>query len=263
MDHPQAATDYAHGNGAGTPDPPRGPWSGFWSGLVCFVAGFIIIVVAQLAAVLVVAALAFDPPGAEQNDAITLEIAYQGDTLALGFLFSLPVIIAMLAFVVKVRHGQPFFDYLGLRPIEGMVLARWLLYAVVFFTAVYVSDLVFQRPLIPEWMQTAYVTANYPWLFFIGVAVFGPISEELLYRGYIIKVWAASAVGPVPGTVLLSLLWAAIHMQYDLYDMFWIVLMGVILCVSRLRTDSIVPALIVHMSWNTAGIVLLLLYTSA
>ena len=235
-------------------------WSGFWSGLIWFIAGFACIVVSQTAAVFVVAVLETNRFGTELSRERITELTIEGDALSFAFLFLLPMITAMLAFVVKRRRRQPFLEYLGFRPVEKTVLAKWVLYTIVFFAAAYVCDRIFSRPLIPEWMLTAHGTANYPLLFYFSVAVLGPISEELLYRGYIIRVWAESAAGPVFSTALLSLMWAGIHLQYDSYDMIWIFLMGVILCASRLRTNSIIPALIIHLSWNTVGLVMLILY---
>jgi membrane protease YdiL (CAAX protease family) len=235
-------------------------WSGFWSGFIWFIVGFVCIAASQIAAIAVLAVLEVIQFGAELSEERMEEIALDGDALAFAFLFSLPMIVAILAFVVKIRRRKPFFDYLGIRPVEKKVLAIWLLYAVGFFVAALVCDRIFSRPPIPEWMLTAYISADYPWLFFISVAVLAPLSEELLYRGYIIRVWAESISGPVVGTVLLSLMWAAIHLQYGLYDMTWIFFMGIILCVSRLRTNSIVPAFIIHAAWNTVSLVILVLY---
>jgi membrane protease YdiL (CAAX protease family) len=222
--------------------------------------GFVCIVASQFAAIIALGALEIVQFGTELSEERIKELAFDGDALAFAFLFILPMIVAILAFVVKIRRRQSFFDYLGIRQVEKKALAIWLLYGIVFLIAAYVCDRFFNRPLIPEWMLTAYDSADYPWLFFFSVAVLGPLSEEFLYRGYVIKVWAESISGPIIGTVLLSLMWAATHLQYDLYDMTWIFLMGLILCVSRLRTNSIIPAFTIHMCWNTAGLVMLVLY---
>ena len=104
---------------------------------------------------------------------------------------------------------------------------------------------------------------DYLWLLFLTIAVLAPLSEELLYRGYMMKVWAESAIGPVWGTLLVSLLWAATHLQYGLYEMAYIFVFGILLCVSRLKTDSIIPALAMHVSWNALSFIVLALFRDA
>ena len=238
-------------------------WSGFWSGLIWFAVGFICIVVTQTVAVVILAVKETIRVGAEPSEERVNELMLNGDAIALSFVLLLPIIISILAFAVKVRRKQPLFVFLGFRHVSGSVLVSWSLYAVGLIAAIIVCDRIFDRPPVSEWMLIAYDSAENIWLFWLSVALLGPISEELLYRGYIIKVWAESVIGPILASILLSMMWAATHLQYDLYDMAWVFILGVILCISRLQTNSIIPAIIMHVGLNTAGLVMLVYYRSA
>jgi uncharacterized protein len=228
-------------------------WSGFWSGLIWYAVGFICIQVSYILAGIVLIAIECARVGVELSKSRITQIFFGGDTLSIAFVFLLPVMIAMLAFVVKKRRKQPLLIYLGFRDVTKSVLASWLLIAGVLLSISFVCGKVLNRPPVPEWFLTAYSSAKMVWLFWLSVTVIGPISEELLYRGYIIKVWEKSLIGPIFGTLFLSVLWAATHLQYDFYDMAWVFIFGTVLCISRLRTKSIYPAIVMHIAWNTAS----------
>lgn len=236
-------------------------WSGFWSGVIWFILGFICLVGAQFVAIVVQAVFEVTQDSGEINEDRIAELATDGDTIGLSFLFALPIIIGIFAFVVKVRRKQPFFKFIGFQQVELKIVGIWMLYAIAFFIVVYLCDLIFNHP-SPEWMLAAYNSSDHVWLFCLSVAVFGPLAEELMFRGYIMKVWAESTIGPNIATILVSLAWAGIHLQYGLYDMTIIFGLGIILCASRLRTNSIIPAIVIHVCWNTICVIMLVLHNA-
>ena len=237
-------------------------WSGFWSGLIWFVIGYLTINVTQLVALIVMAAGETVEAGGDLSEERIAMLAVDGDVLTLGLLLTLPAFWGLIALATKGRRNQALFEFLGLRSVDSATVLRWSLYAIGLTVAIAILDTLLGRPPVPKIMLDAYSSADNLLFFCIGVAVFGPVAEELLFRGYIARVWAASRLGPTMTTVLLSLLWAGIHLQYDLYDMTWVFALGVILCLSRLQTNSIIPALIIHMGWNTVGLAVLAYYNA-
>lgn len=77
----------------------------------------------------------------------------------------------------------------------------------------------------------------------------------MLFRGYVLPTWVGSKLGVRGATLPVSVLWAAAHLQYDLYDQCWIVVLGVFLAFARLRTTSIYPPLVIHSLWNFVAMV--------
>ncbi len=83
-----------------------------------------------------------------------------------------------------------------------------------------------------------------------GVVIVAPITEELTFRGFLHRGWAASRLG-VTGTVLLtSALWAAMHQQYTAYGMFDVFMSGLVFGWIRQRSASTTPAIILHVLLN-------------
>src|SRR5258707_9294717 len=76
------------------------------------------------------------------------------------------------------------------------------------------------------------------WLLVIAFVVAAPISEEFFARGFLYRGWSESFLGP-PGAIMLSsLVWTALHLQYD-----WLILgeefsIGLLLGFHRNRFNS-------------------------
>ena len=87
--------------GSGSANERKRTWSAFWSGLIWFVVGFILIMVSQFAMIITFVALEVNRFGTELSEERIQELAFDGDVLSFGFLIILPIIVAVLAFVVK------------------------------------------------------------------------------------------------------------------------------------------------------------------
>lgn len=229
-------------------------WAGLFSGLIWLGAFFILLLVCQALALFVFMQPA-DPATEIAGPDAAAEIQFDGDALALAFALTLPATVAMLAFVVAKRRQRRFAEFLGFRPVSSRLIVFWLLTAGVLMIASYVFGALLERPSPPEWFVASYLTADYALLFVLSIALFGPISEELVVRGYVLRVWAESGLGPLAAVLLSSLLWAAIHAQYDLYDLSWIFVLGVLLGLARLTTGSILPPLLIHVCWNSVALI--------
>jgi CAAX protease family protein len=92
-------------------------------------------------------------------------------------------------------------------------------------------------------------------LFWLYLVVTAPVTEEAIFRGFLFRGWAQSGLG-VAGTLLLtSLIFAAMHMQYNLAGMVQIFGLGLLLAVVRWRSGSTVLVILMHSAWNAgAGI---------
>ena len=62
--------------------------------------------------------------------------------------------------------------------------------------------------------------------------------------------WSESKLGVGGAIVLTSFLWAAIHLQYDLYHIAMIFLFGIVLGVARHRTGSLIVPIVLHGAMN-------------
>ena len=87
-----------------------------------------------------------------------------------------------------------------------------------------------------------------------------PIAEEFIFRGYLYGVMRRF-LGRIPGIALSSLLFAAMHLH--LPSMPGLTVLAVALCLLYERTGSLWANIMVHATFNTISIVMLLIFKEA
>ena len=104
-------------------------------------------------------------------------------------------------------------------------------------------------------MRDAYVSSrnsNALVPFFIAVAVVAPITEEIVFRGFLFRGLSASFLG-VSGTLIVTLVWAGMHVQYDWFILGQIVVIGLVLGRLRWASGSTLLTIVLHMLTNLAA----------
>ena len=86
-------------------------------------------------------------------------------------------------------------------------------------------------------------------------AIFGPVSEELLFRGFMYRGLAASRLGTWGAIAVTTVLFAVIHLTSVSGEALWfhyvfVTVMGVMFGLLRARTGSLLPPMVVHSIWN-------------
>jgi membrane protease YdiL (CAAX protease family) len=92
-------------------------------------------------------------------------------------------------------------------------------------------------------------------LYAIAVVITGPVTEEAVFRGFVYRGFAASKLGPIGAVVLSSLMFTAMHVQYDLIRLGGIMISGLILGTMRAVSGSTLLTTLMHSIFN--GVVLL------
>ena len=88
-------------------------------------------------------------------------------------------------------------------------------------------------------------------LTFISICILTPISEELLFRGYILD--ALNRLhGKWPAIIISSIIFGMVH--FDPFTMGTATIGGVIYGWIRVRTGSLVPVIVAHAMWNTMAL---------
>jgi membrane protease YdiL (CAAX protease family) len=88
------------------------------------------------------------------------------------------------------------------------------------------------------------------WLAFVLAVVAAPVSEELLFRGFLYGGLAQSRIGPIGAIAVTSALWALVHIQYAWPILIQIFVYGAVFGVARWRTGSLWPSLVAHALIN-------------
>ncbi len=90
-----------------------------------------------------------------------------------------------------------------------------------------------------------------PWPLLVAGVLVAPFVEEVFFRGFVFAGFRVKC-GWIPAAVISAGLFAVVHMQPTL--MLPIFLMGLIFAYLYQRTNSIWPAVIMHLATNTLGL---------
>ena len=88
-------------------------------------------------------------------------------------------------------------------------------------------------------------------LTFISICILTPISEELLFWGYILDS-LNRLHGKWPAIIISSIIFGMVH--FDPFTMGMATIGGVIYGWIRMRTGSLVPVIVAHAMWNTMAL---------
>jgi len=179
--------------------------------------------------------------------------ADDGFALSIATLASTLMCVPVLIGIAMLKKDSNIRDYFALKPVSTRSLMPWLGILAIVLVLSDALTVVLGRPVVSEFMAAAYSSAGSLWLLWLALVVAAPLFEEMFFRGFLFKGFASSAVG-VPGAIAItSFLWAAIHMQYDLYGMATIFVLGILYGLARASSGSLVVPLILHAVTNLAA----------
>jgi membrane protease YdiL (CAAX protease family) len=93
-------------------------------------------------------------------------------------------------------------------------------------------------------------------LFLLTTVLLAPLAEEIVFRGFLLPSWSQSRLGPIGAVAGTSALFGALHVQYDVCGMGTIALAGLVWGWLRLRSGSLLPALLAHCLGNTQAVII-------
>jgi membrane protease YdiL (CAAX protease family) len=91
------------------------------------------------------------------------------------------------------------------------------------------------------------------WLLVIAFCVAAPLTEEFFVRGFLYRGWSESFLRPWGAIALSSLVWTAMHLQYDWFFFCEIFTIGLLLGWLRYRSNSTWLTTFVHGLNNLAA----------
>jgi uncharacterized protein len=157
--------------------------------------------------------------------------------------------------IVKLKRGSVASEYLGLRTAP---LGSGLLWLGAGAAVVFVCELILwllDHDSGGEYTANLYSETFPKWLLWLNLIVAAPILEEMYFRGFLLKGFAISFVGPVAAIGLTSILWAAAHIQYGLPVIAAIFAQGLVLGAARLHTGSLLVPIAIHAANNLFAII--------
>src|SRR6516164_8952883 len=146
-----------------------------------------------------------------------LQTPFDGVLVTIFIALSNPVTIGVLAIAVWLARSD-LSDYFALKWPAAHDLAFGIAALVVLIAAgdalLYLSG----RDLVTPFQLQSYTTAAaVGWLapLFGAAILVAPAGEEALFRGFLFRGWVRSSRSLWPAVIVISLLWAMLHLQYD------------------------------------------------
>ena len=189
---------------------------------------------------------------------------FDGAVLALSTLIANPLQIAILALAAHWRSPASA-GYLGLNGFRARDFGVAVAAAIALGLAIYGFGWLTGQDLVTPFQIEAYATSrSVAWLvaLFVAVVFAAPLGEEVLFRGFLYRglIAAAAKESGLPDTSpdrmpvlvigVISVLWTALHIQYDLFGLSQVFLLGLLLGWVRWRSGSTTLTFVLHALVN-------------
>jgi membrane protease YdiL (CAAX protease family) len=167
----------------------------------------------------------------------------------------LPAVLLTLWIAIR-GSGTPFADYLALRRTsvrDGLIGVAGMVAVVLGWTLLSrLTGREASSDFMGEVLQSAR-SAGALWLMSLAFCVAAPATEELLVRGFLYRGWSETRLRPWGAIALSSLLWTALHLQYDGFLLGEVFCIGLWLGFMRYRSASIWLTIVLHGLNNSAA----------
>jgi hypothetical protein len=160
------------------------------------------------------------------------------------------LLLGMLYLVVAWRYAQPFWRSLRWTPFRLPFLCAAVGPALAIGTSA--LGVALKAPVLPSPIEDLISDRRSLFIMMLFLTVFGPVFEELVFRGFLFPLLARS-VGPWLGILLTAMPFALVHGQQ--YHWSWqlvtlVGLAGAVFGFVRHKTGSTAAATLVHTGYN-------------
>lgn len=223
---------------------------GVWStlGFSLIITTLYIIVQVILVALIFVIRLSDNPDIDVQALANSLET--NGLFLSLSLISTFLICGGLIILFVAIRKGITVKRYLDFTPLPLKAFIPWLGVIIVFAIVCDGLSLMLGRPIVPDFMVNAYKSAEIYPLFWFSIVIAAPFLEELFFRGFLFEGLRGSRLGSIGAVTITSVIWAGIHLQYGMFEIGLILLVGLALGVAKIKTQSLYIPITMHSFLN-------------
>ena len=189
------------------------------------------------------------PNAASLDLATTITMGSENGTvmsLALGF--TLLMVVGCVGVFIQ-KKSSNIKDYLAIRWFSRQHLligVMWLLILNVLINAVTVW--LDREPML--FMDGLAQSAQPLWLLVIAMVIFAPVYEEVMFRGFLWTGLASSRLGVWGASLISSLVFALIHLQYGVVEWMGVFCLAVVFSYARLLSGSLLLPMLLHMLNN-------------
>lgn len=227
---------------------------GFWSTTIFGLMSILVWVIAQTLAGLAVLkwlGTSLNAPELELDIVTTHAL-----TISVATIASMPPATLVLFFAAW-RAGCSVTEYFALTWPARRDLLIGLAIVVVLLPLGDLTSYLTGHDIVPAAVVDAYKTARasgHVLTLAFALVVIAPLMEELLFRGFLFRGYAASRLGVVGAILLTSVIWASMHIQYDVFYILQIVVLGCVFGWIRWRSGSTLLTIILHALVNLTAL---------
>ncbi|MEO1280669.1 MAG: type II CAAX endopeptidase family protein [Pseudomonadota bacterium] len=227
-----------------------------WRGITAFLATLGVFGVS--AGVGVVFALALERLTGWAWFALPQNVEAAAATGAYGFFLvsqiGLQIVSVLLILWIAGRYGAKRADVLALKPVPGGFSTYLKAFGIVMLVSTAYSWVLYA--VAPETIlqdikpYMGMMRSDAAWFLLLIVTIGAPLSEELLFRGFLLSALAKTPLGFVGGSVVSTGLWAVLHAQYSLSGLIAVFVLGLAFCWILWRTGSLWVPIVCHGLYN-------------
>lgn len=151
-----------------------------------------------------------------------------------------------------------------LKPAGGWSVLFWALIPMFLIAGVWTGLLVFWDPEIVARDLRPFVqlmNSDAFYLVLLMICVGAPLSEEILFRGFLFSALAKTRLGLIGTSLVTSLLWTSLHAGYSIFGLIEVLWIGLYFSWLLVRTGSLWVTIFCHALYNTAVSIALMMVT--
>lgn len=191
-------------------------------------------------------------------------LTVDGLLVSISVMASAVVCTGLVLLFIKLK-GTGIREYLGLVPLSWRTVLALVGLVLLLLAALEVVGRLAGVPPDPSYMadmEAIYLSAGSPVILWLAVAGFAPLFEEVFFRGFLFAGLRNSRLGAFGTVLITAILWAALHLQYDIAGLVQILALGIVFGIVRLKTESLWSTLLMHSLWNAAALLAVMLSLS-
>ncbi|MEM9026873.1 MAG: CPBP family intramembrane glutamic endopeptidase [Pseudomonadota bacterium] len=152
------------------------------------------------------------------------------------------------ALLLNIPQGQRRSVIPGIVAVSAFILGVCTVLAVVFLPEMLRRDI---SPFFPL------IESDVWWVAVLAVVVGAPISEEILFRGFLVRELTQAQVGFGWAAGIANVMWTAAHFNYSIVGLSFVFLAGVLFSWALYRTGSVWVTIAMHALYNIVALIVM------
>lgn len=177
-----------------------------------------------------------------------LQGSANGTLMSLAIGFTLAMVISSVYLFIRLKHSR-MADYLAIKPFSWYAFLQCSALLIVLNVIINLVTVWLDRePMM--FMDNLAQSAHPLWLLILAMVVFAPIYEEVIFRGFMWTGLASSRLGIWGASIVTSVVFAVIHMQYGVVELVGIFCLAMLFSYGRIISGSLVLPIVLHIINN-------------